>query len=143
MGLFGSVPAGSKRIPIFEGVDSVIGHKAKFKGELHSTGSINVVGELEGKVRADGEVIISAGGKVNGEINAGNVVVSGLVEGNITAIETLEITKTGRVHGDLIGGKILIHEGSSYHGRVKVNPGLETNVETTLEPVLQPSFREV
>ncbi len=117
MGLF----SGSGARPIFEGVDSIIGQKAKIKGELLTSGSVNINGELEGKIKAEGEVIVSSGGKITGEVHGGGVVVSGLVEGNIVARDTLEITKSGRVHGDLIGGKIVIQEGSSYHGRVKVS----------------------
>jgi cytoskeletal protein CcmA (bactofilin family) len=47
------------------------------------------------------------------------------VDGNITAVHTLEITRSGRVHGDLTGGKIVIEEGSSYRGKVKVETGRE------------------
>jgi cytoskeletal protein CcmA (bactofilin family) len=32
----------------------------------------------------------------------------------------LEITKSGRVQGDLTGGSVLIEEGSSYQGKVRV-----------------------
>ena len=120
MGLFNS-SGGGKRRPTFEGMDSVIGQKAKIKGELITSGSININGEFEGKIRAEGEVVVSQGGKIVGEISGGGVVISGLVEGNITAKETLEIHKSGRVHGNLTGGKIVIDEGSSYHGKVKVN----------------------
>lgn len=111
---------GGKHLPILEGIDSVVGKQARFKGELVSSGSINVNGELEGKVAGEGEVIVSPGGKVVGEVHGGTVIVSGRVDGNITAKDTLEITKSGRVHGDLTGGKIVIEEGSYYQGRVKV-----------------------
>jgi len=110
-----------KRPVISEGIDSVIGKRARFQGELHTTGSVNIAGHFEGKLSADGEVLISQGGRVAGEISGGSVVISGTVDGNITAVDALEITKTGRVHGDLLGGRIIIDEGSSYQGRVKVH----------------------
>ncbi len=119
MGILESL-SGGKKHSIFQGVDSVIGEHARFKGELISSASVNINGEFEGKVRAEGEVIISPGGKVVGEVHGGTVAVSGRVDGNISAQDTLEISKSGRVHGDLTGGKIIIEEGSSYHGRVKV-----------------------
>jgi cytoskeletal protein CcmA (bactofilin family) len=122
---------GGKHIPILEGVDSVVGKQARFKGELVSSGSININGELEGTVAGEGEVIISPGGKVIGEVLGGTVVVSGRVDGNITAKATLEITKSGRVHGDLAGGKIIIEEGSYYQGRVKVESASVEEPATT------------
>ena len=105
--------------------DTIIGSKAKFKGELDSGGAVCVNGEFEGKLIAKGELLIAPGSKIVGDVSGGNVIVSGKVEGNITASHSLEITKTGRVHGDLIGGKIIIEEGSSYRGKVKVEAGKE------------------
>jgi cytoskeletal protein CcmA (bactofilin family) len=116
MGIFGK-----ESKPISQGaVDSLVGEKAKFKGELVSSGAVSINGEFEGKIAVEGEAIIARGSKVVGDISGGNVIVSGRVDGNIAAHQTLEITKTGRVHGDLAGGRIIIEEGSSYRGRVKV-----------------------
>lgn len=116
MGIFGR-----EKKPVIRGaVDSLIGEKAKFKGELISSESVSVNGEFEGKLSAEGEVIITRGSKVAGNIQGGNVIISGKVDGNITASQTLEITKSGKVHGDLVGGRIIIEEGSSYRGRVRV-----------------------
>jgi cytoskeletal protein CcmA (bactofilin family) len=114
-----------KAAALLGGVDSVIGEKARFKGELTTSGTVNINGEFEGKIKSDGEVIVSPGGKIVGEVQGGGVIVSGRVEGNIVAKESLEITKSGRVHGDITGGKIIIEDGSSYHGRVKVEAGVE------------------
>ncbi len=107
-------------------VDSLIGEKAKFKGEIITAGSISVNGEFEGKLTSQGEVILGSTSKVSGTIQGSAVVVSGKVEGNIIAAQHLEITKSGKVNGDLTGGRIVIEEGSSYRGRVKVQaPGEE------------------
>lgn len=100
--------------------DSIIGEKAKFKGELKTSGAVRVNGEFEGKLSAEGEVIVSRGSRIVGDVQGGRVVISGRVDGNITSSQSLEVTKSGRVHGDLMGGCIIIEEGASYHGKVKV-----------------------
>ena len=120
MGIFGM-----EKKNVFEGIDSVVGGKAKFKGEIISSGSVNINGEFEGRINSEGEVILSPGSKLTGNINGGTVIISGKVDGNIIATGTLEITKSGRVHGDLVGGRIIIEEGSSYHGKVKVHSAEE------------------
>ena len=120
-----------KKIPLLEGVDSVVGVKGRFKGEFTSSAAININGEFEGKIKTAGEVLVAPGGRVVGEIEGGAVIVSGRVDGNVIAKEQLEITKTGRVNGDLFGGKIVIEEGASYQGRVKVE-----SAETVEQPVL-------
>jgi cytoskeletal protein CcmA (bactofilin family) len=111
-------------------VDTIIGEKAKFKGEVTSSGSLSINGEFDGKLVAQGEVIIGTASKVTGTVHAGSVVVSGKVEGNITATHSLEITKSGKVQGDLTGGRIVIEDGASYRGRVQVTAEGET-----VEPV--------
>ncbi|OGC36850.1 hypothetical protein A2311_02915 [candidate division WOR-1 bacterium RIFOXYB2_FULL_48_7] len=121
MGLFDAFAHNPNRPVLLGGVESIIGENARFKGELHSQSSISINGEYEGKVSAEGDVIISQTGKVTGEIVGGNVFISGRVDGNIQAKQTLELAKSGRVHGDLSGGKIVIEEGSTYQGRVSVN----------------------
>ena len=131
MGLFG----GDDKQIEHGAVDSIIGGKAKFKGEIVSSGAISINGEFEGKLSAKGEVIIGRGSRVVGSVNGGSVVVSGKVEGNIAAAENLEISKSGRVHGDLVGGRITIEEGSSYRGRVRVESGAKE--EEVEEEIIQ------
>jgi cytoskeletal protein CcmA (bactofilin family) len=116
MGMF----SGSEKSISAGAVDSLIGEKAKFKGEIESSGSISVNGEFEGTITAQGEVILGVSSKIVGTVKAGNVVISGQVDGNVSATHSLEITKSGKVNGDLSGGRIIIDEGSSYHGRVQV-----------------------
>lgn len=136
MGIFNDTSSHGKRYGQFEGIDTIIGQKAKLVGELVLTGPVNIAGNFEGRITSDSEVIVAHGGRIRGEIRASRVVISGLVEGNVYASETLEITKTGRVNGDLIGGRIIIEEGSSYQGKVSVNPA-EKQVKT---PDQQPSI---
>jgi len=103
-----------------DGIDTIIGKKARFKGELLTKGSVCVNGQVEGKINTEADLIIAASSKIKGNVSGGNVIISGSVEGNISAVHGLEIKKSGRVHGDLEGGRIVIEEGSSYRGRVKV-----------------------
>jgi len=135
MGILDNLLSG-KNFPGISGVDSVIGEHAKFKGELVTSGSVNINGEFDGRIRAEGEVIVAPKGKVVGEIHAGSVSISGKVDGNITASGILEITREGQVHGDITGGKIVIDEGSSYRGKVRVEPAVlaEEQVEVKEEP---------
>lgn len=128
MGIF----SGEKRTMEHHAVDTIIGEKAKFKGELSSSGSVSINGEFEGKLKTEGELIIARGSKVSGNVQGGSVIVSGRVDGNITASQSLEITKTSRVHGDLTGGKIIIEDGSSYCGRVRVEAEEKDQVITEI-----------
>jgi cytoskeletal protein CcmA (bactofilin family) len=136
MGFFGIE---FEKKPLEQGaLNTILGDKAKFKGELVSSGSVSVSGEFEGKINVHGEVIVAAGSKVVGEVRGSVVVVSGEIDGNIWASESLEISKNGRVHGDLTGGKIIIEDGSSYRGKVRVESEESAAVEKEEPPVFQP-----
>jgi cytoskeletal protein CcmA (bactofilin family) len=128
MGIFST----EKKIFSQGAVDTFVGEKAKIKGEIVSSGSVSINGYFEGKISADGEVIVATEGKIVGSIIGGVVVVSGKVDGNIIGSERIEIIKTGKVHGDLSGGKIIIEDGALYSGRVKVE-GIEAGVEKSVE----------
>ena len=119
MGMFNNV-GGKSLAAMREGIGSVIGENAKFKGEFTTAGSVNIDGEFEGSIKAGREIVVSPAGKVTGEVEGSSIIISGRVDGNIRARETLEIAKTGQVNGDLSGARIVIEEGSSYHGRVTV-----------------------
>lgn len=139
MGLFG----GDSGENVQHGaVDTIIGEKAKLKGEIQSSGSISVNGEFEGKLETKGDLIIGRGSKVVGSVAGGSVVVSGKVDGNIVASSNLEITKSGKVHGDLVGGRIVIEEGASYRGKVSVQQGAEA-VEEETEIVEEDEVEEI
>ena len=118
-------------------VDTIIGGKAKFKGEMISSGSISVSGQYEGKITASGEVIIGRGSKMLGDVHAENVVISGKVDGNIQASQSLEITKSGKVNGNLEGGRIIIEEGAVYRGKVKVANGGEKEEDEKAEETVE------
>ncbi|MCX5725627.1 MAG: polymer-forming cytoskeletal protein [Candidatus Saganbacteria bacterium] len=110
-----------KRKPIDYGVvGSIIGEDAEFKGEINTKGSVRVSGLFEGKINAAGDVLVSDGSKIMGNIVGGRVVVSGDVSGNIFVSEGLEITKTGRVYGDITGIRLIVDEGAIYKGKVNM-----------------------
>jgi len=116
-----------------EGINSLIGEGTLFKGEINSTGSLRVAGEVVGKIQVKGDVFVSENGKVVGNIFAERVIVAGEVEGNIKSQNGLEITKTGRVDGEVICDKLLIEEGSVYQGRVKVQHSQPESNENSQE----------
>jgi len=119
MGILGQ----KKKASDYVGINSIIGEDTQFKGEINSKGSIRIGGEFEGKVQANGDVLIGEGSKVNGNIAGARVIVSGDVTGNIVANGGLEITKTGKVFGDITSDKLIVDEGAIYKGKVTLESG--------------------
>jgi cytoskeletal protein CcmA (bactofilin family) len=100
-------------------VETVIGPGATLKGEIHTRGTVRVDGNVEGKVSADGSVIIGEKGVVKAEITAGLVIVGGTVHGKVNGREKVEILSTGRLHGDVTTkpARFVVAEGVIFEGR--------------------------
>lgn len=110
---------GPEKMPEAGKVETVIGPGATLKGEMHSRGTLRVDGNVEGKVSADGSVIVGEKGVVKAEVVAGHVVIGGTVHGKVTGREKVEILSTGRLHGDVTTkpARFVVAEGVIFEGR--------------------------
>ncbi len=106
-------------------IDTLIGPKARFVGDLVFEGTLRIDGVVEGTIKAanDAQLILSESARVKGEIEAPHVKIHGTVEGNVRASKSLAIGSTGRVTGDLEYFQLSIQEGASINGRcVRIQP---------------------
>ena len=110
---------GSQKMAEPSKVETIIGPGATIKGEIHTRGTVRVDGNVEGKVNADGSVIVGEKGVVNAEVTAGLVVIGGTVHGKVNGREKVEILSTGRLHGDVSTkpSKFVVAEGVIFEGR--------------------------
>ena len=112
-------------------VETVIGPGATLKGEIHTRGTIRVDGNVEGKLSADGSVIVGEKGVVNAEVTAGLVIIGGTVHGKVNGREKVEILSTGRLHGDVTTkpAKFVVAEGVIFEGRCTMGQQAATKTE--------------
>lgn len=95
---------------------TVVSDASSFAGELDIKGSLIVYGEIEGKVRCDGEVVVAASGRIAGEILAMNLHVAGRIEGSLEC-GTLHILDTGKVYGQTATDTFVIDAGGFFEGQ--------------------------
>ena len=62
---------------------SVLGADLRITGEISTTGSVEVLGEIDGNLTAHG-LIIGAEGRLKGSVNATTVEVKGKLDGSVT-----------------------------------------------------------
>ncbi len=100
-------------------IDTLIGLRARFKGNLAFEGAVRIDGKFEGNIKAvDGStLIISEAAEIKGEINVPNLMLHGTVNGNIRAAESIQISSSGRLNGDLEYAVLSLAEGASVNGR--------------------------
>ena len=117
-------------------VPSIISADLVVRGDLLSTGEIQIDGCVEGDI--DSKVLlVGESADIKGEIRADTVRVHGTVTGQIKAT-TVNLAKSARVTGDIIHENLSIEKGAHLDGQVRrmeepVKPATETPIKTTSE----------
>jgi cytoskeletal protein CcmA (bactofilin family) len=94
---------------------SVLGADLRITGEITTTGSVEVLGEIDGTLTAHG-LIIGAEGRVTGSVTADTVEVKGKLDGKV-ACETFTLRATARVKADITTSAVVIESGAEIEGR--------------------------
>lgn len=94
---------------------SVLGADLKITGEISSTGSVEILGEIDGNITAHG-LIIGQEGRVKGSIKADTVEVKGKLDGKV-ACDSFTLRSTAEVKADVTTGGIVIESGAVMEGR--------------------------
>ncbi|RME80774.1 MAG: polymer-forming cytoskeletal protein [Zetaproteobacteria bacterium] len=100
-------------------IDTLIGPKAEFKGELAFSGVLRIDGRFEGTITAheDATLIVSETAKIKGEVHVPNLRLHGTIEGNVRAANSVLVGAKGVLIGDLEYRTLAIEEGASINGR--------------------------
>jgi cytoskeletal protein CcmA (bactofilin family) len=78
---------------------------------------MQVDGYVEGKISSEKTLIISAVGRIKGEVTADKVIINGLFDGQIFA-NTVEILPQGKVQGTIHTKDLCIERGGSFIGEM-------------------------
>jgi cytoskeletal protein CcmA (bactofilin family) len=113
-----SLPAESA--PQVDAQTSVVAHDTTWNGDLLSTGSLHVHGMVDGSLTAEEDVYIAEEADVTATITAANVIVAGLVRGTIRCGSRFEVLPRGRVMADVQAPTLVIHEGASVNGQIRM-----------------------
>ena len=91
-------------------------------GDIETSGSLRVDGQLNGTVRRADTVVLGVGATMTGDVHAREVIVGGALTGNIHATERVELQPTAIVTGDITTQVVLVQEGGVVNGRVEMRP---------------------
>ncbi|MDO4188183.1 MAG: polymer-forming cytoskeletal protein [Lachnospiraceae bacterium] len=97
------------------GVDTVV------EGTLRTKSSIRINGTVIGDVRADGVVVLTKTGKIEGTVEAESIIVAGVVQGNMSIRDKVNVEATGAIYGEVITKKFVIDEESIFQGNCVMN----------------------
>lgn len=103
-------------------IDTLVGPKGLFKGDLEFGGGLRVDGQVQGKILAkdDGNstVVVSESGQVEGDISVPHVIINGTVNGNIKSVAKVELQEKARINGDVHYKAVEMALGASINGNL-------------------------
>ena len=93
-------------------INSIIGADMVVEGNIRAREAVRVEGSVTGNVETDGSLIISATGKVKGNIRGSSIVVGGLLEGDLASTGKTEVISTGKVIGNIRTKSLIVDENA-------------------------------
>ncbi len=98
---------------------SVLAADLHITGEVSSTGTIEVLGEIEGNITSKG-LIVGAEGRVSGTVSAENVEVRGKLDGSV-ATHGFALRASAEVQADVQYSTLMIESGAQVEGKFSLN----------------------
>ena len=87
------------------------------KGNLTTSGDIQIEGEVEGNIKAS-LLTVGQNAKIKGEINTNELIINGFVSGTIRS-KKVTLTSSAKVEGDIIHNTIAIETGAHFEGSIE------------------------
>ncbi len=96
---------------------SLLSSDLNIKGNVASSGDIQIEGTIEGDVRAH-LLTVGESATIRGEVVADDVVVNGRVIGRVRGLK-VRLTSSAKVEGDIVHKTIAIESGAHFEGSVQ------------------------
>lgn len=103
---------------------NMISEGTHLKGNLSTKNDIRIAGSLEGEAKADGKLIISSTGKVNGDVHAVDADIAGRLEGEIRVTNKLVLRQSAVIDGDIQTKCLLVEEGAQINGACRMGENI-------------------
>ena len=107
-------------------IPSIISEGSEFKGNIKTSGEIQIDGVINGNIRAK-QIVVGVNGIVRGNITAKFLRICGKTEGEIRA-ETLEIVSSASVKGNVYKKTISMEAGSKIIGNINELEGATAKI---------------
>jgi cytoskeletal protein CcmA (bactofilin family) len=108
---------------------------SSFEGKLSFKDTVRIDGQFTGEIASENTLIVGEPGDVQANIRSKTVIVSGSVVGDIHAARKLVLHKTARVEGNVETGCLVVEEGASFNGVLKMADPSGTKATKVLKAV--------
>lgn len=111
------------REPVRASEVTVIGPGARLEGLLVSGGTLRIEGEVKGEIRAEGDVLVAPGARVEAEVRAQSLRVEGRYTGNAEVGGRAELGPTAHVEGNVTCQALVVADGAVFNGTTTMSAG--------------------
>lgn len=108
---------------------NMISEGTHLNGTLKTKNDVRVAGTLDGEAKAEGKVIVSSTGKVDGNIDAVDADIAGNIDGEVRVTNKLVLRKSAVVEGDIYTKTILAEEGAQINGSFHMSEDIESQMK--------------
>lgn len=102
-------------------ISSIVGADMVVEGNIKARETVRIEGSITGNVETEGALIISATGKVKGNIKGSSIVVGGVLEGDLSSTGKTEVISTGKVIGNMRTKSLIVDENAVFQGQCIMN----------------------
>lgn len=102
-------------------ISSIIGADMDVEGNIKAKDTIRVEGSVTGNVETEGALIISATGRVKGNVKGSSIVIGGVLEGDLVSNGKTEVISTGKVIGNMHTKSLIVDEDAVFQGQCVMN----------------------
>lgn len=95
---------------------SLLSRNSKITGDLEFPGKVEVLGRVDGQIKAD-SALIGEHGEVEGSIKAKTVVIKGQVNGDISG-KSVTLHTGSRVSGEITYNELVVEAGAQVDGTI-------------------------
>lgn len=101
-------------------IDTILGKNSVIHGDVSLIDHSRVEGEIIGKLRSSGDVVVADSASINGDVIAESVFVFGTVVGNVFAKFATRVYHSGRVEGEIHAKEIAVEGGGIFDGKCQM-----------------------
>jgi cytoskeletal protein CcmA (bactofilin family) len=91
-------------------------------GRLDIHGDLRIGGNVEGELKASGDIVVEPTATIQASIEGANVNVRGQVNGNVTARKRLTLGGSGKLNGEVKVSRLTVEDGATLNGNVTMTP---------------------
>lgn len=116
---------------------TLISEGTKIVGEVNVQSDLRIDGYIKGTIKVGGTLVITAPGKVEGEVQTSGAIIAGTLQGNLHAGDKVVLEANSHLIGDLKTKNLVISEGAVFHGNCQMGTAPSPEANKAKQPQVQ------